>query len=58
MGLFSFVKDAGAKLFSSKPEKEEKSIEVINAENASTLTRQINNLEMPIENLAIEINND
>ncbi len=58
MGLFSFVKDAGAKLFNSKPEKEEKSIEEVNAENASTLTRQINNLKLGVENLKIEIEGD
>jgi nucleoid-associated protein YgaU len=58
MGLFSFIKDAGAKLFHSEPEKVEKSAREINAENAATLVRQINNLEMPIENLAIEIDND
>ncbi len=58
MGLFSFMKDVGAKLFNSEPEKEEKSIEVVNAENAATLTRQINNLELPVKNLQIVIENN
>ena len=58
MGMFSFIKDAGAKLFNSEPEKAEKSIEEVNAENASTLTRQINNLKLGVENLKIEIERD
>ena len=58
MGLFSFIKDAGAKLLNSEPEKTEKSIGEVNAENASTLTRQINNLKLGVENLQIVIDGD
>ncbi|MEN8119409.1 MAG: peptidoglycan-binding protein LysM [Bacteroidota bacterium] len=58
MGLFSFIKDAGSKLFNSEPEKTEKSRELVDAENSSTLTRQINNLKLSVENLKIVIEGD
>ena len=60
MGLFSFIKDAGAKLFGHEEEKEleTKSIEEINYEKAQKLIAQINSLGFPIEDLDITIVED
>ena len=58
MGLFSFIKDAGAKLFHAEPEKVEKTQEEIDVDNSTTLTEQINNLKLGVENLKIVIQGD
>lgn len=58
MGLFSFIKDAGAKLFHAEPEKVEKTQEEIDVDNSTTLTEQINNLKLGVENFKIVIQRD
>ena len=60
MGLFSFIKDAGAKLF-GKEEKEvveTKSIEEINFEKAQKLMQEVMALGLPVEDLNIVIVED
>ncbi len=60
MGLFSFIKDAGAKLFGHEEQKnlESKSIEEINYEKAQKLMQQILALGLPVEDLNIVIVED
>jgi len=57
MGLFSFIKDAGAKLFGheEKKELETKSIEEINYEKAQRLMKEITALGLPVDDLNIVI---
>lgn len=50
MGLFSFIKSAGAELFGDS-EKEE-------VEKAEMLTGLINKLKIPVENLSITVNDE
>lgn len=50
MGLFSFIKSAGAELFGAS-EKEE-------AEKAEKLTGLITKLKVPVENLSITVNDE
>ncbi len=60
MGLFSFIKDAGAKLFGHDEQKalETKSIEEINYEKAQKLMQQILAMGLPVEDLNIVIVED
>ncbi len=60
MGLFSFIKDAGAKLFGKEEEKEvaSKTIEEINFEKAQRLKDQILAMGLPVEKLNIIIDGD
>ncbi len=60
MGLFSFIKDAGAKLFGHEEEKalETKSIEEINFEKAQKLMNEITALGLPVDDLNIVIDED
>ncbi len=60
MGLFSFIKDAGAKLFGHKEEKEleTKTIEEINYEKAQKLMQEVMALGLPVEDLNIVIVED
>ena len=60
MGLFSFIKDAGAKLFGheEKKELETKSIEEINYEKAQKLMQEVMAMGLPVEDLNIVIVED
>ncbi len=60
MGLFSFIKDAGAKLFGHEEEKalETKSIEEINFEKAQKLMSEIMALGLPVDDLNIVITDE
>jgi len=60
MGLFSFIKDAGAKLFGQEDKKETatKSIEEINFEKAQKLMKEVMALGLPVEDLNIVIVED
>ncbi len=60
MGLFSFIKDAGAKLFGheEKKEIETKSVEELNFEKAQRLMKQVMALGLPVEDLNIVIVED
>jgi len=60
MGLFSFIKDVGAKLFGKEEEKEleTKTIEEINYEKAKKLMNEIMALGLPVEDLNIVIVED
>jgi len=57
MGLFSFIKDAGAKLFGheEKKEVETKSIEELNYEKAQRLMQQVKDMGLPVEDLNIVV---
>ncbi len=57
MGLFSFIKDAGAKLFGHK-EEETKSIQELNFEKAQKLMANINAEGLPVEDLNVIIDGD
>ncbi len=60
MGLFSFIKDAGAKLFGHEEKKdlETKSIEELNYEKAQKLMQEIKSLGLPVDDLNIVIVED
>jgi len=60
MGLFSFIKDAGAKLFGHEEKKdlETKSIEELNYEKAQKLMQEITALGLPVDDLNIVIVED
>jgi len=60
MGLFSFIKEAGAKLFGKEEEKEieTKSVEELNFEKAQRLMKEVMALGLPVEDLNIVIVED
>ncbi len=58
MGIFSFIKDAGEKLFGSHEKAPEKSPEEINFEKAQKLMEYIRSQELPVEKLNIVIVED
>ena len=60
MGLFSFIKEAGAKLFGHKEKEvlETKSIEELNYEKAQRLMQEVMALGLPVEDLNIVIVED
>jgi len=61
MGLFSFIKDAGAKLFGKEEKKEvvdTRSIEEINYEKAQKLMAEVMAFGLPVEDLNILIVED
>ena len=60
MGLFSFIKEAGEKMFGSKEEKAvaTKSPEEIGAEREKALLNKVLKFELPIEDLAIQVSDD
>ncbi len=58
MGIFSFIKDAGEKLFGSHEETPEKSIEELNYEKAKKLMEYINAQGLPVKDLNIVIVED
>ncbi|WP_369048090.1 peptidoglycan-binding protein LysM [Tenacibaculum sp. UWU-22] len=53
MGLFSFIKNAGAKVFGIGKTTEEEA-----AEKAAKLADAVKSLELPVENLSIEVDDD
>ena len=57
MGLFSFIKNAGAKLFKKKEETPEIKVAVKTAEEQQIeeLLAEVNRLGIPVSNLAIEL---
>ncbi|QLE01300.1 peptidoglycan-binding protein LysM [Galbibacter sp. BG1] len=67
MGLFSFIKDAGAKIFGGKTSAEEAAeaaadkkaaIEAANKKAAADLTETIHDLSLKVDNLSIKITGD
>ncbi len=60
MGLFSFIKDAGAKLFGHKEEEviATKSIQEINFEKAQKLMENINAEGLPVQDLNVVIDGE
>lgn len=53
MGLFSFIKNAGSKLFNrSKKEEEVKEVELTRAQ---ALQQEISNLGLPVSNLQVDL---
>lgn len=53
MGIFSFIKNAGAKVFGIGKTTEEEA-----AEKAAKLVNAVNTLELSVENLAISVDDD
>ncbi|MCG8183902.1 peptidoglycan-binding protein LysM [Tenacibaculum piscium] len=53
MGIFSFIKNAGAKVFGVGKTTEEEAVE-----KSAKLVDAVNTLELPVENLAIVIDED
>ncbi|MEL6987654.1 MAG: peptidoglycan-binding protein LysM [Bacteroidota bacterium] len=66
MGLFSFLKNAGAKIFNRKNEAAEAAEAAADAAKAEALRRQkisllenvVSGLELPIENMSLELEED
>ena len=63
MGLFSFLKNAGSKIFKRKaqpagPNVKEPTLAELNIEKADQLRTTINDLGLPIEGLYITVNDD
>ncbi len=62
MGIFSFIKNAGSKLFGKKESSTETitapTIEELNAEKAAQLRQAIADLQLPVDGLTIEVNDD
>ena len=63
MGLFSFLKNAGAKIFKKKSQPAGTAVtapnpEELNIEKADQLRKTINDLGLPIEGLYITVNDD
>ncbi len=55
MELFSFIKEAGAKLFGKEEEQAGKTIEEINFEKANRLKEEVLGMGLPVEDLNIVI---
>jgi nucleoid-associated protein YgaU len=55
MGLFSFIKDAGKKLFGHEEKETGKTIEEINFEKAQRLKDEVLGMGLPVEDLNIVI---
>ena len=60
MGLFSFIKNAGAKLTRKKaaPKKEESTSSMLNNQKAALLKSMIENYDLGIDNLKVEVDGD
>ncbi len=61
MGLFSFLKNAGAKLFNkggNEPETVIPTLEELNLEKARLLKQEIERLGLPVEALEVEVDQD
>lgn len=57
MGLFSFLKDAGSKIFGGE-EEATAAPEVTNAQRTQALKNVIRSLNLPIDNLEVSLDND
>lgn len=60
MGLFSFLKGSGAKIFNKKEEEEVKSASAADAERIKTdaMLRAVNALSLPVKNLSLDIQDE
>ena len=60
MGLFSFIKNAGVKIFGGKTDTEKAAAEVLKVEAvaAATLEETIRDLQLQVEGLSVHINGD
>ncbi|MCP3933619.1 MAG: peptidoglycan-binding protein LysM [Bacteroidetes bacterium] len=61
MGLFSFLKNAGSKIFTGKKAKKEVvtiPVEELNRQKASLLKGIVNSFEIPVEDLNIEVDGE
>ena len=60
MGLFSFLKNAGSKIFGhdDAPEEAAVSADVMNAQKANALKGVIHSLQLPIDNLDVQVEGD
>ncbi len=60
MGLFSFLKGAGAKIFNKKEEEEVKTASSVDAERMKkdAMMRAVNDLNLPVKNISLDIQGD
>ncbi|MEO6130805.1 MAG: peptidoglycan-binding protein LysM [Saprospiraceae bacterium] len=60
MGLFSFLKGAGAKLFNKHEEEavKTKSADEVISMKKEAMLKAVNDLNLPVENLSIDLNDD
>ncbi len=57
MGLFDFVKDAGAKIFDRKPKGESAEEQVAELRKAAELLRFAQSMKLPVQDLRVDFNN-
>ena len=55
MGLFSFIKNAGAKLFNTKKDATEATPEKVELSRTEALAAEVTKLGLPVDNLGIEL---
>ncbi len=58
MGLFSFLKNAGSKIFGGSEEEAAASAEVLKAQRSDALKSVIQSLNLPIDGLSVEVDDD
>lgn len=60
MGLFSFLKGSGAKIFDKKEEEKVKAASTADAERMKkdAMMRAVNELKLPVKNLSLDIQDD
>ncbi len=60
MGLFSFLKGSGAKIFDKKEEEKVKTASAADAERMKkdAMMRAVNELKLPVKNLSLDIQDD
>jgi len=58
MGLFSFLKNAGSKIFGGKEETASVSAEEMKSQRENALRNVIKTLNLPIDGLNVEVNDD
>ena len=60
MGLFSFLKGSGAKIFDKKEEEKAKAASAADAERMKkdAMMRAVNELKLPVKNLSLDIQDD
>ena len=58
MGLFSFIKNAGEKLFDKKDEAEKKDTTIFENQRGNLIESYINKLDLNIQDLNVKVNED
>ncbi len=58
MGLFSFLKNAGSKIFGNREEEASVSAEELKSQREDALRSVIKSLNLPIDSLSVEVDDD